>query len=305
MRHAVIDVGSNTIRLVVYEIKNGKYEIIMNDRDFSSIISYIENGTLSDTGVLKIKNVLARMKQLCDNILCDDIHCFATASFRNMNNSTELLGDIKNDIGLDIKVLSGNDEAYYDFLGLMSVVDAQSGIGFDLGGGSCQIFTFENNKLALSQSFPIGCLKMYDKFVSGELPTAEEAENISAYVLECLKNVPTFKRSVHNTVYAMGGTARAAAKLSMMSDNIDDKLNGYRFKSTRIDELCNTVVNAINEHNEKDISRMLSKRINTVVPGMIVIKTICEYIGAEYIETVVAGVREGYLHGCLLTNNAK
>lgn len=305
MRHAVIDVGSNTIRLVVYEIENGEYEVILNDRDFSSIISYIENGALSDAGVTKIKTVLARMKQLCDGILCDDIHCFATASLRNMHNSVQLLRDIKNEIGIDIKVLSGNDEAYYDFRGLQSVIDAQNGIGFDLGGGSCQIFTFGDRKLELSQSFPIGCLKMYDKFVSGELPSNDEAKRMSAYVLECLKNVPAFKNSDYKTVYAMGGTARALAKLSMMLDNIEHQLNGYRIQSAHIGELRDMTVNAINEHNEKDLSRMLSKRINTIVPGMIIIETICDYIGAENIEIAVAGVREGYLHGCLLNSSEK
>lgn len=299
MRQAVIDVGSNTIRTVVYEIDGKNYKTLLNERDFSSIISYIENEALSDEGVTKLKEVLTKMVTLCRLLECVKIHCFATASLRNVSNSEKVLSDIKKELDLDVEIIAGTDEAKYDFAGLKSAVDVKDGVGLDLGGGSCQVFSFENGKLNDCQSFPIGCLKLYDKFVEGIMPTPTEAKAIKAYVTECLKNAPELKKLGFDTVYAMGGSARAAAKLHRAFVGSEKPISGYELTINKMDELCG-LIDDMNLSGVRLIAKILPERVNTIVTGILALRTVCKYVGADKIQIVKAGVREGFLYENLL-----
>lgn len=299
MRQAVIDVGSNTIRTVVYEVDGSHYKAILNERDFSSIISYIDNETLSDLGMRKLTEVLEKMVSLCRLLECEKIHCFATASLRSINNSREVTAKIKEKLDIDIKIITGKDEAFYDFAGLKSVISVQNGVGLDLGGGSCQVFSFKDDELVSGQSFPIGCLKLHDKFIEGIMPTPTEIKSIKAYVTECLKNSPSLKKLGYETVYAMGGTARSAAKLHRAFIGSEQPISGYELTVTQMDELCG-LIEDINLSGVRLIAKILPERVNTIVPGILALRTVCKYVSAEKIQIVKAGVREGFLYKNIL-----
>jgi exopolyphosphatase/guanosine-5'-triphosphate,3'-diphosphate pyrophosphatase len=172
----------------------------------------------------------------------------------------------------------------------MSVVESQSGIGLDLGGGSCQIFTFENKKLKESISLPIGSLKMYEKFA--------KENNIESAVYEYTSNMLSCHSEFHNVggsvIYAIGGTARCAEKVCAHLEN--SKKNGY-ISLEDIDALL------LEENREKarEIIKALSpERIDSLFSGCAVLSAICRYTGTRGIQIVEAGVREGFLYSVLL-----
>lgn len=299
MRYSIIDIGSNTIRMVIYEITGGTYREILNERDFSGIISYIKDNELQPDGIEKLKTVLSKMVMLCKLLECNKIHCFATASLRNVCNSAAVITDMEKQLEIEIELLAGIDEAMYDFKGLKAVIDEPDGVGLDLGGGSCQLFYFENDEMQRCQSFPIGCLKVYEKFVGGIIPTHDEENAIRAYTMECLKNEASLKNLGHSYIYAMGGTARSAAKLHKAFIGSCARTDGYTLTAAQLEDLC-TIVRDVSLSGVKMIAKVLPERTNTIVPGMLVLSTICDYVGADGIRIVKSGVREGYLHGCIL-----
>lgn len=299
MRQALIDVGSNTIRAVVYEIDGKNYKALLNERDFASIISYIENEILSQEGIDRLMTTLTKMVTLSRLLECEKIHCFATESLRNVRNSDEVLSGIKKELGIDVEIIAGIAEGRYDFAGLKSVIDDKDGVGLDLGGGSCQLFTFKNNTLKECRSFPIGCLKLHDKFVEGIMPTPTEIKRIKAYVTECLKNAPELKKVGFDTVYAMGGSARAAAKLHRALIGSEKPIAGYELTAMQMDELCG-FIDDVNLKGVRFIAKILPERVNTIVPGLLALRTVCKYAGADRIQVIKAGVREGFLYEKLL-----
>lgn len=299
MRYSIIDIGSNTIRMVIYEITGRSYREILNERDFSGIISYIKDDNLQRDGIDKLKSVLTKMVMLCKLLECNRIHCFATASLRNVQNAVLVIAELEKHLGIEIELLAGADEAMYDFKGLKAAIDESDGVGLDLGGGSCQLFHFENNEMLRCQSFPIGCLKVYEKFVSGIIPTHDEENAIRAYTMECLKNESGMKNLGYGCIYSMGGTARSAAKLHKAFTGSNARTDGYVLSTKQLDDLC-TIVRDVSLSGVKMLAKVLPERTNTIVPGMIVLKTICDYVGADGIRIVKSGVREGYLHGCIL-----
>lgn len=298
-RYGIIDVGSNTIRTVVYEVEGRNYKELINEKDFSGIISYVKDGTLSEDGREKLIQVLTDMSTLCRLLGCKQTHCFATASLRNVENIDTLLGKIQEQANLQVHLISGEQEAAYDYAGLRSAVETHDGIGLDLGGGSCQIFHYQNDAVIHAVSLPIGCLRTHNEFVKGIMPTAKETKAIRGYVLEQLKTVPELRKLGYDTLYGMGGTARAGAKLHKAFVGKD---KGGLLTLEQIDDLCN-LVNDLELNGVRLIGQVLPERVTTILPGLLTLQTICKYVGAQQMQVVKAGVREGYLWENILNHS--
>jgi len=292
MLFAIIDVGSNTIRTVVHDIENQTHREVHNARDFARIISYIETGgnRLSCEGIKRLCAGISKMAGICRRQGCENknIHCFATASLRNLVNIEEILSSVKKASGIDIEIISGEKEVYYDLIGLMSAVDEDSGIGLDLGGGSCQIFTFKNRETGESISLPTGSLRMYENYKNAENITGEVYNKVT----ELLKGYNAFKG--YDKIYAIGGTARTA-------DAICVKMSASVKKGIVTSENLSMILKADNKDKVREIVMKLNpERADSLFAGCAVLKAICDFVGADGISIVKAGVREGYLYSVLL-----
>lgn len=292
-RYGVIDIGSNTIRTIVYEKNEKKLKQLLNDREFSSIISYKENGVLKQDGMERLYKTVRRMADLCRLLECREIFCFATASLRSIKNTDEVLALMKK-TEVDVRILTGEEEAQYDFEGLMLAVPDKKGIGLDLGGGSCQIFEFDRRELSFAKSFPIGSLAMNNLFVRGIVPTEEESEGIRRFVSERLKEAPELLLCEMEKVFAMGGTARAAAKLHRAYYKKETSMNGYELSVEELEALYE-FVHKLESEGLRMVERVIPERMGTIIPGMVVLITVCRYLGVKNIQIVKNGVREGYL----------
>lgn len=294
VKYGIIDVGSNTIRMVVYEINGKEIKDIANERDFAGLITYVENGVLNSCGKERILKTLAHMGEICKQHNCDELFCFATASLRNVKNIASVIEEIKQKTKITMNVISGEEEAKYDFYGLLSSVEEQNGIGFDLGGGSCQLFKFSNGKLEFFKSLKIGGQVIYKKFVSESLPKKEEAKSIYNYILKELSAYSEFKNNAYNVIYAMGGAARNAAKFYQAVNKSTESLD--KFKLTR--EMLVFIIEKVitSPSGKKMLEEIMPERLTTLIPGIITIIAVMDYTGANCIEIVLNGVREGFLY---------
>jgi len=297
-RHAIIDVGSNTIRTVIYAIdrENHTAEELISERDFTGIIAYVKYGRLCEAGRLQLVEVLTRMKEFCEIADCHEISCFSTASLRGAENFDEILTSVRAETGITIRPLSAEEETFYDLAGLLSGNVAPAGTGLDLGGGSCQIFHYDENGFRSSASLKIGCLTLSNAFVDGIFPTKSEAKKIREKVRKAISEVGDEMRVPEGTfAYAMGGTARAAARIhNVLSGAMKTDAN------VRLSRAAMADIIEFSQDDSKECLRLLSRvapsRMHTLVPGVIVLRTLCKTLGADGVEVVRTGIREGYLH---------
>jgi len=297
-RHAIIDVGSNTIRTVIYAIdrENHTAEELISERDFTGIIAYVKYGRLCEAGRLQLVEVLTRMKEFCEIADCHEISCFSTASLRGAENFDEILASVRAETGITIRPLSAEEETFYDLAGLLSGNVAPAGTGLDLGGGSCQIFHYDENGFRASASLKIGCLTLSNAFVDGIFPTKSEAKKIREKVRKAISEVGDEMRVPAGTfAYAMGGTARAAARIhNVLSGAMKTDAN------VRLSREAMADIIEFSQDDAKECLRLLSRvapsRMHTLVPGVIVLRTLCKTLGADGVEVVRTGIREGYLH---------
>lgn len=303
MKIGLVDIGSNTIRIVVYDIdESNKYKEVLNERYFAGLVEHVDNNKIDEEGICKLIGVLSGIKELCALVGCNDIRLFATASLRGVENIALVLNRVKEDTNFDIDVISGEEEVYYDYKGIINSGLDNKGVGIDLGGGSCQIFVYDEAGIKASDSFRIGCLVMYKNYVKGLLPTKKEIKKIEEYVKEELKTNKALKNVGYDTLYAMGGSVRATAKLHRALVGGDDEISKYQLKLKQLEEIIETIYN-MDISGVRLICHIIPERVYTIMPAMITLRTICKYLGVNKIKIASNSVREGYLCERVLKEN--
>ncbi|MBR4720960.1 MAG: hypothetical protein IK057_04285 [Clostridia bacterium] len=274
----IIDIGSNTIRLVTYD----KGKSVSNYGMASEIISDTKNGILSEKGIEKLCEIIAELKKIKEN---EEIYAFGTYAIRVLRNRDNVVKRVFDESGIKIDVLSGKQEAEYDFYGLLGTISKkESGIGVDLGGGSAQILIFNSGKLTASMSRPIGCRRVKNRFSKGKKLQKAEIIKISEYIY---KNLETQKGKKSEKIYMMGGTAKSALKLYRF-------LTGENADIIKVSEI-ESILKFLDETDEKVIKKLFRSRYDNIAVGIVIMREIAEFFGAESIHIKKCGVRDGYV----------
>ena len=286
-RCGIIDLGSNTIRLVVYEVKKSLGERLTK-KDFSTLIStkktvglsnYVIDGQQSDAGIERAAEVL-----------------FATAVLRNCNNSKAAVKAIEKRIGCRIDMISGEKEARLDFVGASCDRKISSGTLIDIGGGSTELVQIAGGKAGNVESISMGSVSTYASFVHHVLPTPAEIDAIAKALSERLDRLNNAKSYRCSTLYGVGGSIRALGKL-------DALLLGQEKKSRELDRGDIARLTEALRGTSSDFTHALTKaapdRIHTIGCGLVILSTVMDTLGAKRIEICKYGVREGYLLECV------
>ena len=291
MRIGIIDFGTNTIRLDIFETDEGGYRIIFDCPIFSRVVENTVGNSLSQDGIEYAIQAIEEHQAACRHYRCDRVECFSTASLRYIDNANSVLEQVAFRTGINIKMISGEEEASYDYRALKSASHCESGVGCDLGGGSLQLFTFDRNGPTKSKSFPLGSSRMTKKFVSGKVPTVEEAAAIEDFVkseLSAAGFVPVGKN-----LLAMGGTAKTVSRLYRTTVKTEGAISAAAL-SAMLKVLCEQPEETIELLNDIE-----PKRAQTLTPGLAVLDAVVSYMDCPFIEVFSVGVREGFLEALL------
>lgn len=295
--YGIIDIGSNTIRLSVYATKP-KLHPVFHQKNTAGLISYIgKDRLLSQEGIHKLVYVLGGFRHTLDILHIKHVFVFATAPLRRIENTEEVLSAVWERTGFSVRVLTGEEEAQFAFCGAMQALPYKDGLLLDIGGGSTELVFYKDREVLYSTSLPMGSLSLYQTFVSQLLPTKEERRKIKNAIGNALSKT-LLPVSDHGplSLCAVGGTARAACKL------INRKLgmpSQNRHFSTKI---LQSLLHQFHGSEKKVFAPILQvapDRIHTLVPGMILLKTIAKHYNASEITVSETGVREGYLTAVL------
>ncbi len=294
MVSAIIDLGSNTIRLCVYEHQGEDMKSIFEKKEMAGLANYVENEKLSNKGIDKACDILNGFFELLNNLFVteENIHIFATASLRNIVNTKEVTDTIEHRTHHKVEVLSGEEEATLDFIGTTKCLDVAEGIIVDIGGGSTEIVLFRDNTIHYATSIPIGSLNMYVRNVKKIIPKKEEREIIRDTVTEHLSSLE-INREPFPTICGVGGTFRGIAKLNNSIYNLPG--SNIEIETPHIKEILALIRNS-HKDTLAPILRNVPDRIHTIVPGMIIADTIADFFSSGNIIVSKYGLREGYLY---------
>lgn len=288
----VVDIGSNTMRLSCYEIQDDKFNCVIHKKEVAGLAGYIDKkGKMTDEGIERAIKAIENFKAVIEHIEFESIHFFATAAIRNTINCDEIVSRIQLRTGYEIHVLSGEEEAVCDFVGVSGDDNIQNGMVVDIGGGSTEIVSFENKKLVNAASLSVGSLNTYKEYVHNVVPTKAELSEIRKNIKSLLANEDKIS-SKAKCAYGVGGSIRAILRLyneeyekddtnrDMEADKLKKLLKQYtEDKSYMVDRIIKTA----------------PERLHTIIPGLIILCTVVKYYKVDNVHVSRYGVREGYL----------
>ena len=302
-KYAIVDIGANSVRMIIYDIDPITKEFTPVDsvRNMMGLAAYKEGGALSPDGAGKLSAIIRDYLARANSYHCDKFSAFATASLRGLSNSEQFIASIKRKFGIDIDIISGEEEAAYDFDAIRYRFGNEvypRGVVIDMGGGSTEMIEFENNTSKGLVSMDLGCVMLGKKFINDKkrliCPSAEESKAICNYTKSSLAENERFRGKGEN-IYLIGGTGRAIAKLHAVMNNINTKnLDGYTFFAPDIEKIRAFAENDV-QNGAPVIRKLLSDRTTTIMPGILAYQQIFEFLGSKTATICTCGVREGYL----------
>lgn len=301
MIYAVIDIGSNTVRLSVYKVHGEKVTNLFNEKEQASLKTYVKDGILLEKGIDRLVSTLKKFKAVVDNFEdIDELHPFATATIRDAANRTEILDRVKEEVGLDIEIISGEEEAKLAFIGASSYVEVSRGILTDIGGGSSEVVIIDQNKVIKSTSLSIGSLSAFNDYVDGLFLNKDEKKDIDTAVKDLLESNKMY-REEQELLCAVGGTARATLKF------YNEYYNESSYNTVMDASKLNDMIKEFIEKEPRDILDAIlavkPDRVHTLLPGMVILNRLTKYFYCEKISISQTGVREGYVYNKLLGRN--
>lgn len=294
-RMGIIDIGSNSIRLVIYEM-NGttSYRVIDESKEAARLSERIGgDGRLEDEDITSIVHTLEHFKMLCEANKTKRIRAVATAAVRNASNSQEIVRKLEEQTGIHVEILPGDEEARIGFLGMINTMDIQDGLLIDIGGGSTEVSLFIGRRLVNSVSFPFGSVNTTKKYTKNGQVDANDIAAMSQMILSWVEKEPWIRGHQGLPLIGLGGTIRSVCKL-------DQRARKYSLPMTHFYPMeASTVNRMLSElapmpvEKRKKVDGMSSGRADIIVPGLVIMQTIFEFAGASHYIISGTGLRDG------------
>ncbi len=299
MIHAVIDVGSNSIRMSVYQCENGSISPMIDKKETVGLAGYIEDGVLTEEGMYRAADTIGAFIRVLHKFGIQNISVFATASLRNAVNQEEAVRFIEERTGFKVAVISGEEEARLDFIGATQFLSVKDGILVDIGGGSTEVVLFANGQISNLTSIPMGSLNMYTKFSSGVTLQNDERKLMRQEILNNLSTLYWAPAEPVQTLVGVGGTARAFKKICHELYKVPRDVQ-------RLDAGYLGMLVKIFKKGDVNLCRKIYKiapeRMLTIQPGLTILNELAKRFGVSEVVVSRYGVREGYLIERVLKN---
>ncbi len=303
MIKAIIDIGSNTVRMAIYEINDNKPELLFKKKDMLGLASFLENNRMTSDGIEKLCHILNDYKEFLSIFSIEDMVAFATAALRNCHNSLETLKEIESKTGIEIKILSGEKEAEYDFIGATQNNKMKDGLIVDIGGGSTELIYFLNKSIKKKISIPIGSLLLKKSCCNRVIPNKEDVKKMYEIAQKNISEIEGFSNIKSELICGIGGTFKGTTMLynalygkerhnkSINTENIKDMIKRFGSDGKLI------------QSEAVILMKNIPDRINTIISGMVIIDVIARKFNSKKIIYSDSGVREGFIYSEIIKNN--
>jgi exopolyphosphatase/guanosine-5'-triphosphate,3'-diphosphate pyrophosphatase len=290
---SVIDIGSNSIRLVIYEGIARSPTILFNEKMLAGLgRGIVSTGKLDPEAVQRAVEELGRFRALSEQAGSEQLYVIATAAAREAENGMDFIRRAEQILGTEIRVLSGREEARYSALGVISGFHPADGIAGDLGGGSLELVDVKGTSIGDGITLPLGGLRLHDQS-KGSLLAAQK------FVREQLARAKLLTAGQGRAFYAVGGTWRNLARLHMSATNYPlIVMHHYEMGAE-------TSLNFLRQLGRGEVEKIagierVSRNRRGLLPyGAIVLQEIIAAMKPSKIVISAQGVREGFLYSLL------
>ena len=307
-RTAVIDMGSNSFRLVVFTAADGWWtrtdEIYLPVRIGEGLDATGKLGKGPMKRALEAADVFAHFCK-ATRITADEIQAVATSAIRDASNQPVFLDRVREETGLEVRVLSREEEAYYGYLAAVNSTTLADGAVFDLGGGSLQLVEVKSRHPDHLGSWPLGAVRMTEHFLSDDDPPSKKARKaLRAHVHETLAGEAGWLTRSGRQIVGIGGTMRnlAAAIQAQIGLPSLGGIQGFEIRRDDLDDLIETL-SELPADDRGDVKGIKYARADLILAGAIVVRAVLEHGEFDAITVTEAGLREGVFFSQHLTGD--
>ena len=290
---AVIDVGSGSARAVVMQLTSGGVEILAQQRLALNLMSHVsQQGTLDTEGVTSTLDAIEDFTQMCSGYGITTVHAVGTEALRKSHNAAEITRMAYQRYGVDLRIISGYEEAGYCFIGAVQGLPVTRGLLADIGGGSMEVVGFAERRMETRDTLPLGSLRIANTFRLTDCPTAQDMEAAFRYVRQCLAMAKVPSLGPGDTLVGSGGSMRLLSKLDRRRAYPIHSMHGYGLGAKGLSKLVDMLASC-NLEERSLIPGMNPERTHSIVGGAVVAQALLQHTGAESIMLSGQGLREG------------
>jgi exopolyphosphatase/guanosine-5'-triphosphate,3'-diphosphate pyrophosphatase len=293
MRLGVLDVGSNTVHLQIMDAHHGSAPVAHQSfKEEIRLAEYLTpDGQLSESGISTLLQTLTHIKNEASGVQIDETLAFATSAIREASNSDVVLSSVRDETGIDLQVLSGEEEACFTFLAVRRWVGWSAGdvICLDIGGGSLEIAAGVGEIPSYTDSVMLGASRMTRQLLSGDPFTEKSLAKLESHIRETLK--PVITEVGDNTKRTAIGTSKTFRTLRRIQEQFlpdlgrDLTIEGLNIITTKLQKMSVA--------QRSDLPGVSQGRAGQIVAGAMVAQATMESLGIKKVTQCPWALREG------------
>jgi exopolyphosphatase/guanosine-5'-triphosphate,3'-diphosphate pyrophosphatase len=294
VRVAVVDLGTNSTRLLVADVEDGRLEEVTRRLKITRLGEGVdERKRLLPAPIARVRNVLTDFRREAERLGAERTLAVATSAVRDAENGEAFLGEVEWRYGFQTRLLSGHDEAQLTFRGVSTGREvAEDTLVVDIGGGSTELVVGGPEGLRFHDSLDLGCVRLTERFLHSDPPTHEELDRCGAAVRELLtERVPPEVRS--RDAIGVAGTITSIAALDLgLAEYDPDQVHGHRLSregaQTQLERLA-----ALRLAERREIPALDPDRAPVIVAGTVILREVLDHFSLDGLEASEHDILDG------------
>ena len=310
---AAIDIGTNSIHLLIaaVDISLKTFSIELAEKSTTRLGEKDSlTGELTEDSRNKTLDALKRFKDLAESYEVEDIVTAATSAVREAPNGIDFLTFVKAEIGLDVEIISGTEEARLIYLGVLSGMQFNdcSHVLVDIGGGSTELVLADSNDAVALTSTKVGAVRLKSEFIKQQPLSKQTSSFLKNFIYGSLepavnKILGRIKPGDKPQMVATSGTAMAIASLLTREEATSRiKLQGFKIEKSKVDELTKRLLEMTPEQLVK-LPQLSERRAEIIVPGILILQSIMQMMKVNEVVISERALREGLVVDWMFRND--
>ncbi|AFS54521.1 Ppx/GppA family phosphatase [Leptospirillum ferriphilum] len=293
---AIIDIGSNSMRLEILARRGSDYWLVEKQKETARISSGMYNETtITRESLERAKLALEKFSSLIAFHRADHIRCVATSAVRDAKNQADVLELLGSNLPYKIEVLSGEEEAFYSYFGVKNSLDLDDGVVFDVGGGSTECISVRKGQMDTVCTLPLGAVRLTELFFrKNQGPTSREWKKLEKHIDRVLSEAPSSLLSSSPRLVGVGGTVRQIARISQRLQKypLYPIVHQYVVEKREMDRIM-TSVREMSFSQRSEVLGIPRDRADILPAGILLISRILDFFRSDSLTVSQQGLRYG------------
>ena len=288
MNYAAIDIGTNSIRLLIAEYKDGQLNRLVNELRTPRLGDGINNGEINSKAQARAIKVLQEYKRLIDKYEAS-YRAVATSAIRDAANQEEFLNKVKKKAQIKIDVIEGSEEAKLSYLGIINGIkkNRKNMLAIDIGGGSTELILGSKDELTEYKSINLGAVRLKENY-------QQDIKAMQEYAKQIISKTAVDKNI--EMLIGVGGTITTLAAIDQELENYQpEKIQNHKLSLTTVNNIFSYLMGLSLEERKK-VTGLEKNRADIIIPGILILIAIMEFFSIKQLRVSDFGILEGIIY---------